>query len=87
MNYIDLFAGGGGFSEGFVREGFIPVAHVEMNADAADTLKTRLAFHYLNEAWDLTRKLSRLLWKHFEPKDDWMPAGDGGRFDLGGVVE
>lgn len=29
--------------------GFHPIAHVEMNKEAADTLKTRLAFHYLNE--------------------------------------
>lgn len=49
MNYIDLFAGDGGLSEGFIREGFKPIAHVEMNKEAADTLKTRLAFHYLNE--------------------------------------
>jgi DNA (cytosine-5)-methyltransferase 1 len=49
MNYIDLFAGAGGLSEGFIREGFNPIAHVEMNKEAADTLKTRLAFHYLNE--------------------------------------
>jgi DNA (cytosine-5)-methyltransferase 1 len=48
MNYIDLFAGAGGLSEGFVREGFNPIAHVEMNAEAVQTLKTRLAFHYLN---------------------------------------
>lgn len=49
MNYIDLFAGAGGLSEGFIREGFNPVAHIEMNKEASDTLKTRLAFHYLNE--------------------------------------
>ena len=49
MNYIDLFAGAGGLSEGFIREGFKPVAHVEMNKEASDTLKTRLSFHYLND--------------------------------------
>ena len=49
MNYIDLFSGAGGLSEGFIREDFIPIAHVEMNKEAADTLKTRLAFHYLRE--------------------------------------
>ncbi len=55
LNYIDLFAGAGGLSEGFIREGFIPVAHVEMNKEACDTLKTRLAFHHLqkNENADL----------------------------------
>ena len=47
VNYIDLFAGAGGLSEGFIREGFKPVAHVEMNKHACDTLKTRVAYHYL----------------------------------------
>jgi len=50
MNYIDLFAGAGGLSEGFIREGFNAIAHVEMNKEASDTLTTRLAFHYLSSA-------------------------------------
>ncbi len=49
LNYIDLFAGAGGLSEGFIRCGFEPIAHVEMNNDACDTLRTRTAFHYLKE--------------------------------------
>ena len=49
LNYIDLFAGAGGLSEGFIRQGFHPIAHVEMNKEACDTLKTRLAFHYLSQ--------------------------------------
>ncbi len=49
LKYIDLFAGAGGLSEGFIREGFHPVAHVEMCKEACDTLKTRLAFHHLSE--------------------------------------
>lgn len=48
-NYIDLFAGAGGLSEGFIREGFYPLAHVEMDKSACDTLTTRLAFHYLRK--------------------------------------
>lgn len=47
MNYIDLFAGAGGLSEGFINAGFTPVAHVEMDKAACFTLKTRIAFHYL----------------------------------------
>ncbi len=47
MNYIDLFAGAGGLSEGFMIAGFKPVAHVEMDRAACNTLKTRLSFHYL----------------------------------------
>jgi len=49
LNYIDLFAGAGGLSEGFVRAGFNPIAHVEMNKDACDTIKTRTAYHWLKE--------------------------------------
>jgi DNA (cytosine-5)-methyltransferase 1 len=49
INYIDLFAGAGGLSEGFIRAGFNPVAHVEMNKDACDTIKTRNVFHWLKE--------------------------------------
>ncbi len=49
LKYIDLFAGAGGLSEGFIREGFQAIAHVEMDKDACDTLKTRLAYHYLTQ--------------------------------------
>lgn len=43
---IDLFAGAGGLSEGFRRNKFNIVAHVEMDKDASYTLKTREAFYY-----------------------------------------
>ena len=48
-NFIDLFAGAGGLSEGFIQAGFSAVAHVEMNAYAAETLKTRNAFYFLEK--------------------------------------
>jgi DNA (cytosine-5)-methyltransferase 1 len=47
LRYIDLFAGAGGLSEGFIRSGFSPIAHVEMDPAACFTLKTRTAYHYL----------------------------------------
>lgn len=49
LNYIDLFAGAGGLSEGFIRAGFKPIAHVEMNKDACDTIRTRSAYHWLKK--------------------------------------
>ncbi|UGU17951.1 DNA cytosine methyltransferase [Sinomicrobium kalidii] len=50
IRYIDLFAGAGGLSEGFHRQGFKPVAHVEFDKAACFTLKTRVAYHYLSES-------------------------------------
>ena len=46
-NFIDLFAGAGGLSEGFIQAGFEPIAHVEIENSACNTLRTRAAYHYL----------------------------------------
>lgn len=53
-NFIDLFAGAGGLSEGFFQAGFNPVAHVEMNLSAAQTLETRSAYYYLKKKGNLS---------------------------------
>lgn len=47
IRFIDLFAGCGGLSEGFIQAGYTPVAHVEMDKAACLTLKTRMAYHWL----------------------------------------
>lgn len=47
IKYLDLFAGAGGLSEGFLRAGYKPVAHVEMDVAACYSLKTRAAYHWL----------------------------------------
>ena len=46
-NFIDLFAGCGGLSEGFIRAGFSPVAHIEMDLAASNSLRTRMCYHWL----------------------------------------
>ena len=48
-NFIDLFAGAGGLSEGFFQCGFNPIAHVEMNPYAIRTLETRTCYYYLKK--------------------------------------
>lgn len=48
-NFLDLFAGCGGLSEGFIRAGFKPVAHIEMDQAASNSLKTRMCFHWLKK--------------------------------------
>lgn len=47
ISFIDLFAGAGGLSEGFIRTGYDPVAHVEIDEAACFSLRTRMAYHWL----------------------------------------
>ncbi len=43
--FIDLFAGCGGLSEGFYRQNFKAIAHVEIDHNACETLRARMR-HY-----------------------------------------
>lgn len=47
--FIDLFAGCGGFSEGFYQEGFESIVHVDFDAPACETLKERMRFYKYEE--------------------------------------
>jgi len=44
-NFIDLFAGCGGLSEGFYKEGYKSLLHIEINKAACETLKTRMKYY------------------------------------------
>ncbi|MCR9263019.1 MAG: DNA cytosine methyltransferase [Flavobacteriaceae bacterium] len=66
MNFVDLFSGAGGLSEGFINAGFNPIAHIEIDKHACSTLETRLVYHKLKSEnkldcyYDyLTRAISR----------------------------
>ncbi len=48
-NFVEIFAGAGGLGEGFVQAGFAPLAFVEMDKHACNTLRTRNAYHYLKK--------------------------------------
>lgn len=45
---LDMFAGAGGLTEGFFRNDFNIVSHIEMNPHAALTLTTRSLYHALS---------------------------------------
>lgn len=47
--FIDLFAGCGGLSEGFYREGFKALLHLEIDAAACKTLSTRMKYYGYSE--------------------------------------
>lgn len=66
MIVVDLFSGAGGLTEGFYREGYKIIAHVEKDKWACETLKTRICYHYLKEKKDL-----RLYNEYLRISDDY----------------
>jgi len=56
---IDLFAGCGGLSEGFIKSGFDVLAHVEKDKWACETLKTRHLY------WELKKERKERIYKSF----------------------
>lgn len=45
LNFVDLFAGCGGLSEGFYQEGYHALAHVEIDHFACETLRERMTYY------------------------------------------
>lgn len=62
LNFIDLFAGCGGFSEGFLKSGhFNALAHVEWELPMVDTLRKRLV-----DKWKHTTEEAQKRVVHFD---------------------
>ena len=47
LNFIDNSSGGGGLSKGFVQEGYQHITQIAANAAACNTLRSKLAYHWL----------------------------------------
>jgi len=45
FTFIDLFAGAGGFAEGFYQEDYNALSHIEFDKYACDTLKQRMKYY------------------------------------------
>lgn len=50
LNFISLFSGAAGMDEGFIKANMHAIAHIEMDKDACETIKTRAAYHFLKKA-------------------------------------
>lgn len=48
--FIDLFAGAGGFAEGFYQESYQALSHIEFDTYACETLKERMKFYNYPES-------------------------------------
>ena len=59
LNFIELFAGAGGLSEGFIQNGYNPIAFIEKDMYCCTTLKTRQAY------FELRRKNKMSLYRQY----------------------
>ncbi len=53
LQFLELFAGIGGLSEGFIENSFTPVAFIEKDRHCCDTLKTRQVYFELKKSNNL----------------------------------
>lgn len=70
INFVSLFAGGGGSSIGYRMAGFNEVLAVEMNKFAVSTLKANAIPVYHGDVWDFDQILERI----GDTRIDWLDA-------------
>lgn len=72
INFIDLFAGCGGLSEGFYMQGLNGIAHVEWEMPMVETLRNRL-----EKKWEHSASEARAAVVHFDiQKTDELMCGN-----------
>jgi DNA (cytosine-5)-methyltransferase 1 len=74
MTILDLFSGAGGLAEGFMRKNCTFVGHVEADANACDTLKTRISYWKLLEQ-NKIKTYNNYLKKNISRDELWKISG------------
>ena len=76
LTFIDLFAGCGGFSEGFLSSGkFTGLAHIEWEKPMVETLRYRLKSNYNHTSEDALRRVIHFDLQRPYGKDEEADAG------------
>ncbi len=76
FTFVDLFAGCGGLSEGFLKSGFEGLCHVDFDSHACATLGNRLKHYNIAEEEIERTVLTRDLTKHTSVEDILKCVGD-----------
>lgn len=81
---LDVFSGAGGLTEGFFREGFQFISHIDKDENALKTLETRSLFHHLNQDKNIDIYFSYL--KGDISRNDLLKEGKLYKQLLGGII-
>jgi len=74
--FVDLFAGCGGLSEGFLKSGFHGLCHVDFDSHACETLSNRLKDYNISEKEIKRTVLTRDLTEHTSVEDILKCVGE-----------
>lgn len=81
---LDLFSGAGGLTEGFSREGFQFIAHIDKDKNALNTLETRSIFHCLEMDKNTNIYISYI--KGEISRDDFLKKAKPYEQEMGGFI-